>query len=91
MSFGYGRAEIVAALVNYTVLIVITVWLGYEAVVRLLDPPEVTVIVGGVLIWAFDWRPADPVITLLMSGRILWHALTEIGPVIRIQMLAAPR
>ncbi|OYX43592.1 MAG: cation transporter [Rhodobacterales bacterium 32-67-9] len=138
MSFGYGRAEIVAALVNYTVLIVISVWLGYEAVVRLLDPPEVAggivvvlaalalvidlatalltwrlakestniraaflhnladagssvaVIVGGALIWAFDWRLADPLITLLISGWILWHALSEIGPVIRILMLAAP-
>lgn len=138
MSFGYGRAEIVAALVNYTVLIVISVWLGYEAVVRLIDPPEVAggivvvlaglalvidlatalltwrlskestniraaflhnladagssvaVIIGGALIWAFDWRAADPVITLMISGWILWHALSEIGPVIRILMLAAP-
>ena len=138
MSFGYGRAEIVAALVNYTVLIVISLWLGSEAVVRLLDPPEVAggivvilaalalvidlatalltwrlakestniraaflhnladagssvaVIIGGALIWAFDWRLADPLITLLISGWILWHAITEIGPVIRILMLAAP-
>jgi cobalt-zinc-cadmium efflux system protein len=42
MSFGYGRAEVVAALVNYTTLIVISVWLGYEAVARLVDPPVVT-------------------------------------------------
>lgn len=41
MSFGYGRAEAVAALVNYTTLIVICVWLGYAAIGRLLDPPAV--------------------------------------------------
>ena len=138
MSFGYGRAEVVAALVNYTTLIVISVWLGYEALVRLIDPPEVTgwivvalagfaliidlitagltwrmakdsmniraaflhnladagtsvaVIIGGTLIMLYDWRLADPVITLGISGWILWHALSEIGPVIRILMLAAP-
>ncbi|MFZ1727365.1 MAG: cation diffusion facilitator family transporter [Albidovulum sp.] len=138
MSFGYGRAEVVAALVNYTTLIVISVWLGYEALARLIDPPEVTgwivvalagfalvidlitaaltwrlakdsmniraaflhnladagtsvaVIVSGTLIMLYDWRLADPLITLGISVWILWHALSEIGPVIRILMLAAP-
>lgn len=138
MSFGYRRAEVVAALVNYTVLIVISFWLGSEAVMRLLDPPEVAggivmalaalalvidlataaltfrlakestniraaflhnladagssvaVLIGGALIWALGWRWADPAITLLISAWILWHALSEIGPVIRILMLAAP-
>ena len=46
MSFGYARAEVVAALINYTVLIVISFWLGSEAVMRLLDPPEVA---GGIV------------------------------------------
>ena len=138
MSFGYRRAEVVAALINYTVLVVISLWLGSEAVMRLVDPPEVAggivmmlaglalvidlatalltwrlsresaniraaflhnladagssvaVLLGGALIWAFDWRWADPAITLLISGWILWHAMSEIGPVIRILMLAAP-
>jgi cobalt-zinc-cadmium efflux system protein len=138
MSFGYRRVEVVAALINYTVLVVISIWLGSEAVMRLLDPPEVAggivmilagvalvidlatalltwrlakesaniraaflhnladagssvaVILGGALIWAYGWRWADPAITLLISGWILWHALSEIGPVIRILMLAAP-
>lgn len=138
MSFGYARAEVVAALINYTVLVVISVWLGSEAVTRLLDPPEVAggivmalaalalvvdlatalltwrlarestnvraaflhnladagssvaVLLGGALIWAYGWRWADPATTLLISGWILWHALSEIGPVIRVLMLAAP-
>lgn len=41
MSFGYGRAEVVAALVNYTTLIVICLWLGYAAIERMIDPPPV--------------------------------------------------
>ncbi|WP_068110095.1 cation diffusion facilitator family transporter [Tropicimonas marinistellae] len=41
MTFGYGRAEVVAALVNYTTLIVIALYLVAEGVSRLLDPPEV--------------------------------------------------
>lgn len=138
MSFGYGRAEVVAALVNYTTLVVIAIWLGSEAVMRLLDPPairgwivvwlaglaltvdlvtaaltwrmarhsmniraaflhnladagtSVAVIIGGALILLYDWRLADPLITLGISAWILWHALSEIGPVIGILMNAAP-
>lgn len=41
MTFGYGRVEIVAALVNYTTLIVIGVYLVYAAVGRFIDPPDV--------------------------------------------------
>lgn len=50
MTFGYGRIEIVAALINYTTLIVIGVYLIYEGVMRVIDPPEiqgwVVVIIG---------------------------------------------
>lgn len=138
MSFGWGRAELVAALVNYTTLIVLSVWLGFEAAGRILNPPEVAggivialaglalvidlataaltwqlakeslniraaflhnladagtsvaVILGGLLILLYDWRLADPLITLGISAWILWHALHEIGPVIRILMMGAP-
>ncbi|WP_284163706.1 cation diffusion facilitator family transporter [Frigidibacter sp. SD6-1] len=138
MSFGYARAEVVAALVNYTTLIVICLWLGYAAVERMVDPPPVegsvvvilagvalivnsvtalltfrlaresvniraaflhnlsdagtslAVIVSGLLVMWFDWRLADPLITLLISVWILWHCFREVGPVIRILMLAAP-
>lgn len=52
MTFGYGRAEIVAALINFTTLILIGLYLGYEAVMRLLDPQPIegwtVVIVAGV-------------------------------------------
>ena len=52
MTFGYGRVEIVAALINYTTLILIGFYLIYEGGMRMIDPPEVqgwtVVILGGV-------------------------------------------
>ena len=52
MTFGYGRIEIVAALINYTTLIIVGVYLIYEGGMRMIDPPEVrgwwVVILGGV-------------------------------------------
>jgi cobalt-zinc-cadmium efflux system protein len=137
-SYGWGRAEIVAAFVNYLALIAISVWLAIEALGRLANPPEVAgglvmalagfalvvdlataalvwrlskdsvniraaflhnladagvsvaVIIGGLLIWAFGWQIADPILTLAISVVILWHVSLEIGPVFRMLMLAAP-
>ena len=52
MTFGYGRVEIVAALINYTTLILLGFYLIYEGGMRMIDPPEVqgwtVVILGGV-------------------------------------------
>lgn len=52
MTFGYGRIEIVAALINYTTLILIGFYLIYEGAMRMIDPPQVAgwtvVILGGV-------------------------------------------
>jgi len=48
MSFGWERAEVIAALVNYTALILVALWLMGEAAGRLLDPPAVQ---GGIVIW----------------------------------------
>lgn len=138
MTFGYRRAESVAALINYTTLIVLGLYLAYEAVWRIFEPEGVdgwlvivvagaalvvdlataaltfalskesaniraaflhnvadalgslAVIVAGTLILLYDWRLADPIATLLISGYILWHAWREIGGVIRILMLGSP-
>ncbi len=46
MSFGWGRAEIIAAFVNYLALIAVSLWLMVEAFGRLADPPQVA---GGVV------------------------------------------
>ncbi|WP_172330465.1 cation diffusion facilitator family transporter [Mangrovicoccus sp. HB161399] len=52
MTFGYARAEVVAALVNYTTLIVLGLFLAYEAVMRFFSPEPVAgwavVIVAGI-------------------------------------------
>jgi cobalt-zinc-cadmium efflux system protein len=41
MTFGYGRAELVAALINYTTLILVALYLLYEAVLAFADPQPV--------------------------------------------------
>jgi cobalt-zinc-cadmium efflux system protein len=55
MTFGYGRVEIVAALINYTTLILIGFYLIYEGGMRIIDPSEVhgwtVVILGGVALF----------------------------------------
>ena len=48
MSFGYGRAEVVAALVNYTILVVLSVYLMYEGVMRFFEPEPVN---GWIVVW----------------------------------------
>lgn len=138
MTFGYGRAEIIAALINYTTLILVGFYLVYEAILRFIEPQgvdgwlviiiaaialvidvitalltyalskeslniraaflhnvadalgSVAVIVAGTLILLYDWRLADPLVTLLIAAYILWHAIIEVGPVVRILMLGSP-
>jgi cobalt-zinc-cadmium efflux system protein len=46
-SFGYQRAEILAALLNGVTLVVVSLWIFYEAFQRLQDPPEV---LGGTML-----------------------------------------
>ncbi|MEM5469801.1 MAG: cation diffusion facilitator family transporter [Paracoccaceae bacterium] len=50
MTFGYGRIEVVAALVNYTTLIIVGLYLIYEGGMRFFEPTEVagwTVVILG--------------------------------------------
>lgn len=57
MTFGYGRIEIVAALINYTTLILVGFYLIYEGGMRMIDPPEVagwTVVILGSVALAVD-------------------------------------
>ena len=59
MTFGYGRIEAVAALINYTTLIVIGLYLGYEAAMRFANPEPVAgwivVIVAGFALLAVQF------------------------------------
>ena len=41
MTFGYGRAEVVAALINYVTLVTIALYLAAEGIRRLVNPVEV--------------------------------------------------
>lgn len=48
MSFGYARAEVVAALINYTTLIIMALYLVYEGIMRALDPQPID---GWMVVW----------------------------------------
>ncbi|WP_417524611.1 cation diffusion facilitator family transporter [Marinovum sp.] len=57
MTFGYGRIEVVAALINYTTLILVGVYLIYEGGLRLIEPPAVagwTVVILGAVALVID-------------------------------------
>jgi len=138
MTFGYVRAEIIAALINYTTLIIVGFYLAAEAVLRFVEPhpvrgwivvivatialavdvvtvlltyalskesmniraafvhnladalASVGVIVAGSLIILFGWYIVDPIVTLIISGYVLWQAFSEIGGSIRMLMLGTP-
>ena len=70
MSFGYGRAEIVAALVNYTTLTVLALYLIYEGIMRALNPQPID---GWLVVWiavaALVVDLATAALTLAMSRR----------------------
>lgn len=57
-TFGYKRAEILAALANGITLVAVSIWIFVEAYRRLEDPPE---IVGG-------WMLAVAVVGLVVNG-----------------------
>jgi cobalt-zinc-cadmium efflux system protein len=61
-SFGYKRAEILAALVNGVTLVAISIWIFYEAYRRFQDPPE---ILGG-------WMMAVAVMGLFVNVAAAW-------------------
>lgn len=122
-TFGMHRFEILAALINGVTLVVISLFIFWEAYQRLLDPPQVAsgkmiiiaiigllaniaaafvlmrgdykdnvnvrsaflhvlgdllgsvgAIVGGILMWSFDWYIADPLISIIVALLILLSA-----------------
>ncbi|MCP5173312.1 MAG: cation transporter [Pseudomonadales bacterium] len=64
MTFGYGRIEIVAALINYTTLIIIGFYLIYEGGMRIIDPPEVK---GWWVVWLGGIALAVDALTALLT------------------------
>jgi len=63
-TFGYQRAEVFGALANAVILIVLSVWVAIEGVLRLFDPGDVEVAGGVMLVVAF--------IGLIANGVALW-------------------
>lgn len=57
-TFGFKRAEILAALFNGATLVVISIWIFYEASQRLQDPPEI--LGGWVLVIAIIGADGQP-------------------------------
>jgi len=64
MSFGYGRAEVVAALVNYTTLVVLALYLTYEGVMRLLTPEPIN---GWMVVWIAALALAVDLVTAALT------------------------
>ena len=64
MTFGYGRVEIVAALINYTSLIIIGLYLLYEGGMRIVDPPEIK---GWWVVWLGGIALAVDALTALLT------------------------
>lgn len=65
-TFGYARAEILAAQINGITLVLIAVWILYEAVRRLIDPPEVQA--GIVTVVALVGIGVNLLIVWILSG-----------------------
>ncbi len=139
-TFGWGRVEILAALVNGLTLLGLGVLIAIEAIGRLGDPPDVHapgvilfglagvavngaavvamlragssrddlnlhgallhtiadvagsagVVVAGVLVAAFGWNEADPVIALLVAVLCIGSARRLIAEPVRILLERAP-
>ena len=64
MTFGYGRAEIVAALINYTSLIIIGLYLVIEAIGRFVDPQGVD---GWIVVFIAGLALVVDVVTALLT------------------------
>ena len=66
-SFGYRRAEILAAFANGALLVGLAIWIFIEAARRLSDPPQV----GGATILAIG---AAGILVNVAAARVLWRA-----------------
>lgn len=136
-TFGFRRAEILAALINGLTLVAAALWIGHEAFERLQDPRpiatgpmlliavaglaanvvslrilghghglnergaylhvlsdllgSIAVIAAGLLIAAFGWYLADPILSVFIGGLVLISAFRLIKEAVDVLMLVAPR
>lgn len=137
-TFGYKRAELIAALINLTTLIIIGLYLIYEAFWRFFEPrpihgwiviivagvgliinsitaiitwrqshnninirtaflhnlsdamTSVGVMIAGTLIILYQWYWTDTVLTLMISGYVLYQGYTLLPLTIHILMEGTP-
>lgn len=137
-TYGYKKVETLAAFTNFITLIIIGLWLGYEAFARFFNPhpidgwivvwvaalgivinggtawltyreskdshniraaflhnltdmfASVGVVVAGVMILTFGWEWVDPLITLIISVYVLWHAAQDLPGICNILIDGAP-
>ncbi len=67
-TYGYQRAEVFGALINAVILIALCVWIAVEAVQRLLDPAEVEIAGGLMIVVATVGLVANAVSLWLLSA-----------------------
>lgn len=137
-TYGYKKVETLAAFTNFITLIVIGLWLGYEAIIRFFSPhpiegwtvvivatlaifingatawltyhesknsqnikaaylhnltdmvSSIGVVIAGVLILLYGWTWIDPLITLIISAYVLWHASHDLPKLCNILIDGAP-
>lgn len=68
LTYGYQRAEVFGALINAVILIGLSVWIAIEGVSRLLDPADVEVAGGAMLVVALIGLAANAVALWLLSA-----------------------
>jgi cobalt-zinc-cadmium efflux system protein len=67
MTFGWDRAELVAALINLTALVLIAIYLAAEGIMRLADPPGVD---GWIVVWVAGVALVVDVATAALTYRL---------------------
>ena len=66
-TFGYRRAEVIGALINLTTLIIVGLYLIYEAVSRYFDPRPIE---GWVVVWVAGIALAVDIVTAVLTFRL---------------------
>jgi len=137
-TFGYRRAELIGAMIQLTALMVVGLYLVYEAIARFLHPQaleggwimaaagiallvdavtawllwamsqgsvnvkaaflhnlsdagaSLAVLIGGAAILWLDWTWVDPILTLIISGYILFMSFGMLKKTSRILMEGTP-
>ena len=82
-TFGYQRAEVLGALVNGVVLIVLSLWVAFEAMQRLLSPGEAEVQGGLMLVVAVVGLVANAV-SMWLLGRAQKRSINVRGAYLEV-------